>query len=91
MRCSAIVCCLKRGVTNFTFEPNPRSMKPAVAMHGALTLVVSSILLLVTALPAQAQTEGVLYNFAGAPGRRSESLGHAAHLTQGEIFKRQPT
>jgi uncharacterized repeat protein (TIGR03803 family) len=37
----------------------------AAASRGAVTLAVLSVLLLIAALPAQAQTETVLYNFTG--------------------------
>jgi uncharacterized repeat protein (TIGR03803 family) len=44
------------------------STKLATAvLRGALTLVVIAVLVLVAARPAQAQTEAVLYNFAGSP------------------------
>jgi len=39
----------------------------AAAIRGALTLAVLSALLLIATRPAQAQTETVLYNFAGNP------------------------
>jgi uncharacterized repeat protein (TIGR03803 family) len=45
--------------------PELGSTKLAAAIHRVLTLAVLSALLLITASPAQAQTETVLYNFTG--------------------------
>ncbi len=58
--------------------PRVGSMKlAAAASRGALTLVVLSVLQLVAARPAQAQTETVLYNFTGG----SDGANPQSHLT----------
>ena len=47
-------------------------MKPAaIIMRGALTLAALSLLLLIAASPAHAQTETVLYNFSGGDDGRN--------------------
>ena len=51
----------------------------AAAILGALTLAVLSALLLIGARPAQAQTETVLYNFAGSPDGSYPDVRPTAH------------
>ena len=67
MRCLITVRGLKCGVNNCAIELNLGPTKAAAAMRGALVLAVFSALLAAVVLPANAQTETVLYSFSGTP------------------------
>src|SRR5271167_2813992 len=60
--------------------PRYRSTKVAAAtLRSAMTLAVLSVLLLIAARPAQAQTESVLYNFTGNPDGANPESGLASN------------
>jgi len=76
----------KGGLSISEFSPRFGSTRlTAAATRGALALAVLSVLLLIAAHPAQAQTERVLYNFTGG----SDGSGPIAPLTpdgRGKFF-----
>jgi uncharacterized repeat protein (TIGR03803 family) len=63
-------------------RPRLRTAKPAsTAINGALALAVLSALLLITARPARAQTETVLYNFCSLRGTCPDGADPISRLT----------
>ena len=86
MRRSVVVCGPTCSLNNSAIELNLRVTKPAGATRGMLTLVVFAALLVAAGLQAHAQTETVLYSFAGAPSDGANPWVKPAFDEKGNLY-----